>query len=260
MMNLEFSYRILIRKILDSGYVTKGRNGNTISLFGKNLEFDVGKRFPLITGRKIYYKGVLGEMAAFLRGPKSVKDFEDWGCNYWKLWGDKDGNLDVDYGNQWLDFNGVNQVDKVIEGLKNNPYSRRHIIAAWRPDRLDQLSLPCCHYNYQFNVSGDKLDLLFSMRSVDVAIGLPSDIVLAGVMLMLFANEVDLIPSKVYMSFGNAHIYEEHIKTIHEYLETPILSSPTYEFNTKNIYDFKPDDVIVNNYKYSKKLKFLLKE
>ena len=261
MQNLEFNYRLLIKEILAKGDVTTGRNGDTISIFGKQLEFKINKYFPLLTGRKIFYKGVLGEMAAFLRGPKNIKDFEKWGCNYWKLWADENGNLDVDYGNQWLDFNGINQVDAVIKSLKENPYGRRHIISSWRPDNIEKLSLPCCHYNYQFNVSNGKLDLLCHQRSVDVAVGLPSDFALAALMVILFANETDLIPGKVVMSLGNTHIYSEHLEKIDTYLNTPILTPPTYKLNKiESIYDFEPKDLEIFDYNHGKRINFKLKE
>ena len=152
----EQDYARLVRDILLTGDLRNTRNAPTIATFGKVLTvYDLmWGQFPILQGRKMYYKGVFGELAAFLKGPKTVKDFEREGCNYWFNWAEEDGSLNVDYGNAWLDFNGVNQLEAVLESLRTDPTGRRHIITGWRPDNLHNLSLPCCHLLYQWYVNG----------------------------------------------------------------------------------------------------------
>lgn len=262
-MFFEDKYYELVEKVFYEGRVKYGRNGKVYSLFAQTITFDVDKYFPILTRRKIFYKGVLGEFAAFIRKPKSVKDFEKWGCNYWKLWGDKDGKLELDYGNAWLDWNGVNQIEWLINEIKTNPDSRRLLLSGWRPDRVikNELSLPCCHYMYQFYVNNGKLDLLWIQRSADVMLGIPSNAILATVLLTSMANTVgNLKYGSVTMLFGDTHIYDEHMLIVDEFLNnTKQYTPPTYVNKCKNILEFKPDDIELSNYKYDKVLKFELK-
>lgn len=269
----EEEYVNLIQTVLTHGDHRPGRNGGTTSIFGASLVFDDLERqsFPLLNGRKIFYKGVFGEFAAFLRGPKSLADFEQFGCNYWKQWANDDGSIDVDYGNQWIDYNGINQVARLVEGIKENPFGRRHIIDSWRPDRIDSLSLPCCHFLYQFNVRSDgRVDLLFFMRSVDVMVGLPSDAVLAALMLLAVCNEVGRKPGKITMMFGDTHIYDVHQDQVPVYLgqwlnrdrlkNKPIsyvstMHSPLTASEPKSDL-FKPEDIRILSYDPEPAIKF----
>lgn len=208
-------------------------------------------------------KGIVGEYCAFLRGPKTLKAFEDFGCNYWKLWAEEDGSLNVDYGNEWLDSNGVNQVDYVIDLLKNDPNSRRMIIDAWNPSHVinKELSLECCHYAYQFHVSeGKYLNMSFNMRSVDTLIGMPSDIIIGSLMIITFAEAAGLKPGELVMNFGDTHIYEEHIEKAKEQIEREGFEYPTFEMSPlDSIYDFVPECLDVNKYKHQAPIKYELK-
>lgn len=263
MSQYELSYKELIQKILDEGELRHTRNGNTISVFGQNISFNIQDGFPLLTGRKIYYKGVFGELAAMLKQPKTIKDFEDQGCNYWKLWGNSDGTINIDYGNKWLDFNGINQHAELIDKLKNNPTDRRMIITGWDPSNISNLNLPCCHYAYQWYVrEGKYLDMIWHQRSTDVMIGLPSDVVFASAWNIMIANEVGLIPANIYMTIGDSHIYEEHITKAEEYLNSSIHKLPNYKLNVDpgyNTIDFKSNDISIINYNNSGKITFKLK-
>jgi thymidylate synthase len=267
-MSFEHEYAKLVYNILKNGEERKTRNGKTRALFGTTLEVDMTNRdiFPLLVARKMYYKGVLGELAAMLRGPKHIKDFELWGCNYWKTWAEDDGHICVDYGNAWIDYNGVNQLDNLIHMLKTNPTDRRLIISSWRPDRLDSLSLPCCHHTYQWYVrKGQYLDMLWMQRSVDTMIGLPSDIVLAAAWNIMIANEVGLQPGKLTFSLGDTHIYEEHIEQAYMYLQMvgSQLIHPRYDLNThkgRPTVEFIPSMIQIRDYNPLQSLNFLLKE
>jgi len=216
MMRFEDDYMRLIRKIKKEGVVKKTRNGSTQSLFGEQIKVHMSDGFPLIQGRKMYPAGILGEFAAMIRGPKCVEDFERWGCNYWGLWADKKGKLELDYGNAWL---ADGQLDNVIDKLKNNPNDRRIMITGWNPSRLKKLSLPCCHYAYQWYVRDGVLDMVWIQRSVDMMIGLPSDFVLGAVWLIGLANQVGLTPGSITFQLGDCHIYEEHNNAADDYLK-----------------------------------------
>lgn len=217
-MQFEKSYAKLIRQIIDHGELKHSRNGHTISVFGASLTFDLQVEFPILQGRKMFHKGVFGELAAMLRGPKHVDDFKAWGCNYWDKWAEADGSIRVDYGNAWLDFNGVNQLDLLKESLVGSPDSRRMVISGWRPGA--DLSLPCCHYAYQFYVrEGRYLDMMWVQRSADTMVGVPSDAIFAAAWLIAICQQFTwLKPGRCVMHFGDTHIYKEHLDDVSDYL------------------------------------------
>lgn len=241
-------YAALVKDILNNGEERHSRAGATLSLFAKQLTIDLQKEgFPLLKGRKIFYGPVLGELAALLRGPTCVEDFKKFGCNYWDAWADKDGKLMLDYGNAWLNFNGVNQLDNLVDSLTNNPTDRRMLITGWRPDRLAELSLPCCHLLYQWYVRDDTyLDMLWYQRSVDVMVGLPSDIILASMWTMLLAKQCNYLPGTIHMCLGDTHIYENHISGAVKYLRklrTTVLTQPFKDWAldpAATVYNFEP--------------------
>lgn len=260
-------YGALINKILHKGEKRPSRAGDTYSIFGEKIEVDLSDgSFPLLQGRKMFYKGVLGELAAMFRGPKTVEDFEKFGCNYWKDWANEDGSIKVDYGNAWIDYNGVNQLEKVVEKLLNTPNDRRIIIDAWRPDRLDDLSLPCCHLLYQWYVRDGKfLDMVWYQRSVDTMVGLPSDIVLAATWNILLANQCGYTPGVVKLMLGDTHIYANHLEGTMDYVKQ--LNSIkkhdkiSYTLDPKaTVFNFRPEMLVINEEEYKPKqaIKFAL--
>ncbi len=260
MQQFERSYAEIVEAILAHGYTKEGRNGKTKSIHGMQLKVPCNN-MPLLEGRKIYYEGVLGELAAMFRGPKHVRDFEQFGCNYWGQWADADGSLCVDYGNAWLP-----QLYDLANNIKKNPYGRRHIINGWRPKYVDKLSLPCCHYSYQFLVTPEgTLDMIWIQRSVDTMVGLPSDIILAWAWLAVLADECMLLPGTITMQLGDCHIYEEHFANAEIYLER--VKSANYGSNTiyrlerngRNFYQFTPDWIKVVEYNNMGPLKFEVK-
>lgn len=262
----EIQYQQLIEKILNRGELREGRNGKTYSLFGETLTFDLANNnMPLLNGRQIFYKSVLGELAALLRQPKTIEDFKKFGCNYWDLWAKDNGDINVDYGNKWIDWNGVNQLDNLIETLKTNPTDRRMIITGWDPSNIEELDLPCCHYTYQWYVrEGKHLDMLWHQRSVDTMIGLPSDAVFAAAWNIAIANEVGLAPGRVTMTLGDTHIYEEHKQAAMDYLNTDISDVPQPKFELlsrigKKTIEFIPEDLEITNYEPRSKVRFELK-
>jgi thymidylate synthase len=260
----EHDYAALVDDILMNGTMRQTRNAITKSVFGRQLRVATPKGdLPLLCGRRMYPKGCIGELAAMLRGPKTVEDFKSMGCNYWDKWAKPDGTIEVDYGNAWLDFNGVNQLEETIEGIRKDPTGRRHIISGWRPDRLKDLSLPCCHILYQWYVRDGKLDMIWYQRSVDTMVGLPSDVLVAHVWNMLMANETGLEPGEIIMMLGDTHIYEPHFGAAADYtsrvhrmragLEKFVY--PTYSANLPSrVVGFEPQDLQIIGYEPLEKM------
>jgi thymidylate synthase len=263
MSKLEKDYKDLIQRILDNGDFRQTRNARTKALFGERLIVDVDPgEFPILTSRKMFYKGVLGELAAMLRGPKDLKSFEEQGCPYWKLWAGENGELNVDYGNTWINFNGsgVNQLKGVLDKLKNNPTDRRMLVVGTNPQNLE-VSLPSCHILYQWFVrDGKYLDMMWYQRSVDTLIGLPSDIIVAYAWNMAMAKDSGLEPGRIIMNLGDTHIYEPHIEGAKEYIERPEFNLPKVKFadSYTDIWNFTKDDLIVSDYNHGDKMDFEL--
>ena len=261
-MNFESQYKDKLDFILKSGDKKEGRNGLTFSVPGLQLNFDVSENLPILTGRKIFVKGIAGEYAAFIRQANHVNTFRQFGCNFWDSWADDQGYINADYGNAWIDYNDTNQMEQALNMLQQDPNSRRIMIDAWRPDRINELSLPCCHFNYQFLANKDtkNLDLIWTQRSADWMIGVPSDAISATIMLNCFANLSGLNPRRVIMNFGDAHVYESHIDQAGKYMLNETYETPKYKFyNQHDLYSFMPSDLEVIDYKCSPPIKFELK-
>lgn len=264
----EQQYVALVTNILNTGEDRQTRNGATRALFATQLSFDLQVEFPMLQARRMYPTGVLGELAAMLRGPKHIEDFERWGCNYWKKWAKPDGSIALDYGNAWLDFNGVNQIEQLRKCLMVDPTNRRMIISGWRPGA--DLDLPCCHLLYQFYVRDNTyLDMIWFQRSADTMVGVPSDAIFAAAWIIAICEEFTwLKPGRCTMVFGDTHIYHEHIEPAYSYLKyyaVSILKPVTYKTRppmfVSNFCEFEPSwiqlfDVNVD----APKINFLLKD
>ena len=248
----ETNYAELVADIMINGDERPTRNHPTKAVFGRMLtvhELTYGE-FPILQGRKMYPKGIFGELAAFLKGPKSVQDFKDEGCNYWDKFGDANGLLHVDYGNSWLDFNGVNQLETVLTSLAEDPNGRRHIISGWRPDNISNLTLPCCHLLYQWYVNGDTLEMIWYQRSVDTMIGLPSDVVLAAAWNILMVDQLGLQPGKLVFMLGDTHIYKSHTEAVADYLDIIRYTDDTCPqyLNEGTLSNFTKDSISIIGY------------
>lgn len=267
MMQFENDYCKLVQQVL-AAPERKARNGGTIGLFGAQLKVDLAEGFPLLLGRKMFVNGILGELAAMLRGPKKLEDFTKWGCNYWEKWAKENGTIEVDYGNAWLDFNGVNQLEELRKALKHDYTSRRMVVNSWMPGRIKELDLPCCHYAYQFYVTTDnKLDMVWVQRSADMMVGLPSDIVFAAAWLMSIANEFGFGFGTITLQLGDCHIYNEHVINAEKYLEQAAacryIEAPEATLTVKQglkFETFEPKWLTVTGYNPKPAIKFLLKE
>ena len=264
MSSIDQAYAELGERILNEGLLREGRNGNTLSLFGTQLRHDLADGFPLLNMRRIFYKGVVGEFKSFIEDAKTLAEFEANGCPFWKLWADKDGNLALDYPPR-------KQLDYVINLIKTEPASRRIIIDLWNPDNIGKLSLECCHTQYQFSVRDGRLNMIWTQRSVDYAIGAPSDFILAALYTITIANECGLAPGELIFNFGDTHLYEEHINAFRFMIHTVddntlggLVSrcrrnkKISYSLDA-GVKDFKLDSLDIQGYEPDDVVKFLLK-
>ena len=255
MRNYELMYRGLVAQVLAVGELRETRNSTTKSIFGATLTIDTDGEaiFPILQRRKLYHKGVFGELAAMLRGPKTIQDFKDYGCNYWDKFASDNGSISVDYGNAWLDFGGRNQLEDLRQTLLHNPTDRRMVVSGWRPDHLAQLSLPCCHLLYQWYVRDSEfLDMIWYQRSVDVMLGLPSDVMFAYAWNIMIANNVGLRPGRITFVLGDTHISKEHFEKAEEYLRSYTTIKPVHYTLTckegKKFENFVPSDITLDDY------------
>jgi thymidylate synthase len=273
MKTYEDNYFALLDKVLVTGSERPSRVGDTVSLFGTTLEVPELEwgGFPLLTTRKMQTKGQLAELAAFVRGAEDLATFKKFGCNFWddnaakwsrnSLLTENKYQVGRVYGVQWRDWNGVHdQLQALVQNIKQDPYGRRHILTTWNPSELNDMCLPPCHILAQFYVTYDKrLECQVYMRSVDLCLGLPSDVVLYAALLVLVANEVDLEPGRLLFSFGDAHIYKGHLEQLYEQLGRIPGVCPTYELRPgTRLLNFQPDDIVFHNYIHAEKIEYAL--
>lgn len=265
-MNLvDEQYLKLCKDVLENGVKKTDRTGTgTLSVFGRQMRIDLSKGFPLLTTKKIHLKSVLGELLWFISGSTNKFELEEkYGVTIWREWGDNStGDLGRVYGSQWRDWQrysddgemvaiyGIDQLRDTIHNLKTNPDSRRHLISAWNVGELDDMSLPPCHYSYQFYVANGKLTCLFNMRSTDVFLGLPFNIASYALLTMMIAQVCNLEVGELIYSGGDVHIYQNHIEQVELQLSREPRTLPTMYIN-KSVTDidkFKFEDFILDGY------------
>jgi thymidylate synthase len=236
----EQAYLDLLRNILDNGSERSDRTGvGTKSIFGTMLRFSLdGDRFPILTTKRVFYRGAIEEMLFFIRGETDTKKLEAKDVNIWKgntsrefldkrgLGYLNEGSLGLGYGFQWRSFDGgrwrerepTDQLEQVFQSIKSDPYSRRHIVSAWNPNQIDQMALPPCHYSHQYYVDDGTLSCLWNQRSVDAAIGLPMNIVGYALLTRLMAAATGLKAKEVIFCGGDTHVYSNHFDAVKEQL------------------------------------------
>lgn len=214
MKNIETQYRSLIEELLDAPYKPDRTGTGTYSLFGKTLEHDMSAGFPLLLSKKVSFKAAKFELLWILQGRTDIQYLRDNGINYWdpdyKRSGRTDGTLGPVYGKQWRDFNGVDQLRRLISGIMTKPESRRLIVNAWNPSELHHMALPPCHYGFQVYINNNQLDLMWQQRSADVFLGLPYDIAMYGLLLELLAKGAGYKPGRLIAQLGDCHLYSNH--------------------------------------------------
>lgn len=214
MKNIETQYRSLIEELLDAPYKPDRTGTGTYSLFGKTLEHDMSAGFPLLLSKKVSFKAAKFELLWILQGRTDIQYLRDNGINYWdpdyKRSGRTDGTLGPVYGKQWRDFNGIDQLRRLITNIMTSPESRRLIVNAWNPSELHHMALPPCHYGFQVYINNNQLDLMWQQRSADVFLGLPYDIAMYGLLLELLAKGAGYKPGRLIAQLGDCHLYSNH--------------------------------------------------
>ena len=214
----ERQYLNLLRDILDNGVRRDDRTGTgTLGVFGRQMRFDLSKGFPVLTTKKLHLRSIIVELLWFLRGETNIGWLKDNGVRIWDEWADAEGELGPVYGKQWRswtapDGRSIDQIEKLVHGLKTNPNSRRHIVTAWNPADVDDMALPPCHCLFQFFVADGKLSCQLYQRSADVFLGVPFNIASYALLTMMLAQVVGLEPGDFVHTFGDAHLYLNHLE------------------------------------------------
>ncbi|TMI63459.1 MAG: thymidylate synthase [Bacteroidetes bacterium] len=249
-------YLDLLRHILDSGTEKTDRTGTgTKSVFGYQMRFDLQKGFPLVTTKKVHMKSIIHELLWFLKGETNIAYLKENNVKIWDEWADTNGELGPVYGKQWRSWEGkdgvvIDQVSDLIAQVKKNPDSRRLIISAWNVGELPKMALMPCHTLFQFYVANGKLSCQLYQRSADVFLGVPFNIASYALLTLMIAQVCDLEPGDFVHTFGDVHIYSNHMEQVNLQLSRQPFPLPIMKLNpgVKNIFNFKFEDFILENY------------
>ncbi len=249
-------YQKLLRHVLKDGKKRVDRTGTgTISVFGTQARFDLRETFPLLTTKKLHLKSIIYELLWFLRGETNVRFLNEHGVTIWNEWADERGDLGRIYGAQWSDWAGpdgtrINQIDQVIEQIKTNPDSRRLIVSAWNPGELKQMALPPCHLLFQFYVQDGELSCQLYQRSADLFLGVPFNIASYALLTRMVAQVCNLAPGEFIHTFGDLHLYQNHLAQAREQLGRDCRPLPRMQLNPaiKTIHDFRFEDFTLIGY------------
>lgn len=250
------TYLQFLQHILNNGEQKGDRTGvGTISTFGYQMRFDLGAGFPMVTTKKIHMKSVIHELLWFLQGDTNVQYLQENGVRIWNEWADEQGELGPVYGKQWRawrceDGREVDQIKQLMDDLKQNPNSRRHIISAWNVGELDKMALPPCHAFIQFNVTNGKLSCQLYQRSADAFLGVPFNIISYSLLTHMIAQQCDLDVGDFIWSGGDCHIYLNHLEQVNEQLSRQPYATPTLKIHRKpdSIFDYRFDDFEIVGY------------
>ena len=252
------AYHELLQLVLDKGTPREDRTGvGTLSYFGAQKRFDLSESFPLVTTKKLYLRAIIHELLWFLKGDTNVKYLNDNRVTIWDEWADEKGDLGRVYGAQWTQWQtpsgrSVNQIDQVIDSIKSNPSSRRHIVSAWNVGELDQMALPPCHAFFQFHVDEQQgtLSCQLYQRSADLFLGVPFNIASYALLTMMVAQVCGLKPGEFVHTFGDLHIYKNHLEQVHLQLSREPRPLPVMRINPerKDISAFVYEDFKLENY------------
>jgi thymidylate synthase len=249
-------YHDLLRLVLEDGVERSDRTGTgTLSVFGAQARFDLRERYPLLTTKKLHLKSIIYELLWFLRGDTNIKYLNEHGVSIWDEWADEDGNLGRVYGAQWRDWRGLNgthvdQISKVISQIQENPASRRLIVSAWNPAEIDTMALPPCHVLFQFYVNDGELSCQLYQRSADLFLGVPFNIASYSLLTMMMAQVCNLKPGDFIHTFGDLHLYSNHLEQSREQLTRECRPLPSMRLNpaVKRIEDFQFEDFTLLDY------------
>lgn len=249
-------YLDLLEHVLNNGTIKHDRTGTgTKSVFGYQLRCDLSKGFPLLTTKKVHLKSIIYELLWFLKGDTNVRYLQEHGVRIWNEWADENGDLGPVYGHQWRswpDYNGgaIDQISQVIDQIKNTPDSRRIMVSAWNVADVPIMKLPPCHTMFQFYVANGKLSLQLYQRSADLFLGVPFNIASYALLCMMIAHVTGLEPGEFIHTFGDAHIYLNHMDQVHEQLSREPRALPRMVLNpeVKSIFDYDYDDFTLEGY------------
>ena len=249
-------YHDLLNHILTNGTQKGDRTGTgTISTFGYQMRFDLNEGFPLLTTKKLHLRSIIVELLWFLRGDTNIQFLKDNNVSIWNEWADAQGNLGPVYGYQWRSWpdgkgGTIDQISNVIQQIKTNPYSRRLMVSAWNVADVDTMALPPCHSMFQFYVSEGKLSCQLYQRSADTFLGVPFNIASYALLTMMIAQVCDLKLGDFVHTFGDVHLYNNHLDQVKLQLTRDFRPLPTMKINpeVKNIFDFKLEDFELTNY------------
>jgi thymidylate synthase len=243
-------YLELLQYVLEHGRPKTDRTGTgTFSVFGAQARFPLDAGFPLLTTKKVHLKSIIYELLWFLRGDTNIRYLNEHGVTIWDEWADAEGGLGRVYGAQWCDWrtpegDSVNQVDEVIQQIRSDPDSRRHIVSAWNPGELDRMALAPCHALYQFYVIDGELSCQMYQRSADIFLGVPFNIASYALLTLMVAQVCGLKPGTFVHTFGDLHLYANHVEQARLQLTREPRPLPTIKLNpaVKNIHDFRYED------------------
>jgi thymidylate synthase len=249
-------YLELMRHVAERGHRKDDRTGTgTLSVFGWQMRFDLAEGFPLLTTKKLHTRSIIHELLWFLRGDTNIKYLKDNGVSIWNEWADENGELGPVYGKQWRrwespDGRSIDQMALLIDALKKNPDSRRHIISAWNPAEVDHMALPPCHALFQFYVAGGKLSCQLYQRSADIFLGVPFNIASYALLTMMVAQVCGYEPGDFVWTGGDCHLYANHLEQTQLQLSRDVRPLPTMRINpdVKDLFAFSIDDFTLEGY------------
>ncbi len=249
-------YLDLLRDILENGVRKQDRTGTgTLSVFGRQMRFDLTHGFPLLTTKKLHTKSIVHELLWFLRGDTNIRYLKEHGVSIWDEWADKDGELGPVYGKQWrswptADGRTIDQIAQVIEQIERNPDSRRLIVSAWNVGELEKMALPPCHALFQFHVANGRLSCQLYQRSADVFLGVPFNIASYALLTCMIAQVCRLTPGEFVHTLGDAHLYLNHLEQAREQLTRTPRTPPKLALNpdVRSIFDFRFEDIRIVDY------------
>lgn len=252
----EAQYLTLLRTILDQGASRGDRTGTgTMSVFGHQMRFPLGEGFPLLTTKKLHLRSIIHELLWFLRGDTNIAYLKENGVKIWDDWADEGGDLGPVYGHQWRswpagDGETIDQIAQVVDSLRGNPESRRHIVTAWNPADVPKMALPPCHCLFQFYVANGALSCQLYQRSADVFLGVPFNIASYALLTHMVASVVGLTPGDFVHTLGDAHLYANHIEQAKLQLTRSPRALPTLRLarDVGDIFDFKFEDFVIEGY------------
>lgn len=263
MNQVDSQYLTIMKELLFDGVYREGRNGGTYGLFGRQMRFDLSAGFPLLTTKRVHFHSVVVELLWFLRGDTNIKFLKDHGVSIWDEWADENGDLGPVYGRQWRSWDAgmeyvskkgvrrqfIDQISILIENLKGDPYSRRHVVSAWNPADIEHMALPPCHCLFQFHVANGRLNCQLYQRSADWFLGVPFNIASYALLTHLVAREVGLIPGEFIHSIGDLHLYANHVDQAREQIKREPRKLPAVEYaSTRSLFNLQPADIVLLGY------------